>query len=99
MADSKKKRPRRSFSDEFKREAVALYRSSDVFAEQVGAELGVSASLIYRWSREFSEANAPEGRLAYKDLEKENRRLRLELDFLKKASSYFASQQSTGIGS
>lgn len=99
MTDSKKKRTRRTFSDEFKREAVTLYRSADVSAEQVGAELGISASLIYRWSREFSEANAPEGRPAYKDLEKENRRLRLELDFLKKASSYFASQQSNGIGS
>ena len=99
MADAKKKRPRRSFSDEFKREAAALYRSSDISAEQVGAELGVSASLIYRWSREFSEAHAPEGQPTYQDLEKENRRLRRELDFLKKASSYFASQQSTGMGS
>lgn len=69
MTDSKKKRIRRSFSDEFKREAVALYQSSDVSAEQVGAELGISASLIYRWSREFSEANAPEGRPAYKNLD------------------------------
>jgi len=46
MTDSKKKRTPRSFSDEFKREAVALYRSSDVSAEQFGAELGISASLI-----------------------------------------------------
>ena len=61
MADSKKKRPRRSFSDEFKREAMALYRSSDVSAEQVGAELGVSTSLLYRWSREFSDSEATEG--------------------------------------
>ena len=81
MADSKKKRPRRSFRDEFKREAVALYRSSDVSAEQVGAELGVSTSLLYRWSREFSDSEATEGRSSYQELEKENRRLRRELDF------------------
>ena len=99
MTDSKKKRTRRTFRDEFKREAVALYRSTEVSAEPVGAELGLSASLIYRWSREFSDANAPEGRPAYQDLEKENRRLRLKLDFFKKASSYFASQQSNGMGS
>ena len=61
MTDSQKKRTRRTFSDEFKREAVALYRSSDVSAEQVGAELGVSASLLYRWSRDLSESNAQEG--------------------------------------
>ena len=39
MADSKKKRVRRRFSDEFKREAVALYRSSGVSAAQEGEEL------------------------------------------------------------
>ena len=99
MADSKKTRPWRSFSDEFKREAVALYRSSDVSAEQVGAELGVSTSLLYRWSREFSDSEATEGQPSYQELEKEHRRLRREWDFLTKASSYCASQQSTGIGS
>ena len=48
MADSKKKRPRRSFGDEFKREAVALYRSSDVSAEQVGTELGLHFTNVER---------------------------------------------------
>ncbi|MCY3540407.1 MAG: hypothetical protein OXH31_00650 [Gammaproteobacteria bacterium] len=48
MADSKKKRPRRSFGDEFKREAAALYRSSDVSAEQVGAELGLHFTNVER---------------------------------------------------
>lgn len=48
MADSKKKRPRRSFSDEFKREAVALYRSSDVSAEQVVTELGLHFTNVER---------------------------------------------------
>ena len=40
MTASKKKRTRRSFSDEFKREAVALFQGSGVSAEQVCAELG-----------------------------------------------------------
>ena len=47
MTDSKNKRTRRQFSDEFKREVVALYRSSGVSAAQVGEELGVSESLVY----------------------------------------------------
>ena len=98
MTDAKKKRTRRSFSEEFKREAVARYRSADVSAEQVGAELGISASLIYRWSREFSEANAPEAdQPRYQELQKELRRTRRELDFFTKASSYCASQPSHGI--
>ena len=58
----------------------------------MGAELGVSASLLSRWCRELPESEATEGQPSYKEFEKENRRLRRELDFLKKASSYFASQ-------
>ena len=40
MTDSKKKRTRRSFSEEFKREAVELFQGSGVSAEQVSAETG-----------------------------------------------------------
>ena len=54
MTDSKKKRARRRFSDDFKREVVALYLSSGV-SVQVGEELGVSESLVYRWAREYSD--------------------------------------------
>ena len=53
MTDSKKKRTRRRFSDEFKREAVELLRSSGITADQVSAELGVSTSLLYRWSESY----------------------------------------------
>ena len=48
-------------SDEFKREAVKLYRSADVSAKQVGAVLGVSESLLYRWSRELSDSRLLRG--------------------------------------
>ena len=99
MTDSKKKRSRRRFSEEFKREAVALYQSSGVSVPQLSVELGVSQSLLYRWARELNEVQPQAGRPTYEELEKEVRRLRRELDFLKKASSYFASQQSFGIGS
>ena len=99
MTDSKKKRTRRRFSDEFKREAVALFESSGISAEQVSAELGVSTTLLYRWVRD-SRADQPQAyRPSYEELEKELRRTRRELEFLKKASSYFASQQSNGIES
>ena len=99
MTEPTKRRPRRRFSEEFKREAVALYRSSGVSAAQVSEELGVSESLLYRWAREYSDEKMPADRPSYEELEKELRRTRRELDFLKKASSYFAFQQSNGIGS
>lgn len=99
MTDSKKKRTRRRFSDEFKREAVELLQGSGVSADQVSAELGVSTALLYRWAREMSNERVAAARPAYEDLASENRRLRREVEFLKKASSYFASQQSTGTRS
>ena len=66
-----------------------LCRSSDVSVEQLGAELGVSASLLYRWSGELSDSEATEGQPSYKELKKENRRLRRELDFLKQGFELF----------
>ena len=99
MTDSKKKRTRRSFSKEFKREAVALFQGSGVSAEQVSAELGISTSLLYRWVRDARDDPPEADQPSYKELEKELRRTHREVEFLKKASSYFASQQSNGINS
>ena len=58
MTDSKKKRIRRSFSEEFKREAVELFQGSGVSAKQVSAELGISTSLLYRWVRDAQDDSA-----------------------------------------
>ena len=70
MTDTKKKRPRRRFSEEFKREAVALYQSSGVSATQLCVELGVSQSLLYRWAREFRDPQPPADRPSYNELVK-----------------------------
>ena len=99
MTDSKKKRTRRRFSEQFKREAVALFQSSGISTEQVSAELGVSSTILYRWAREFSNEQAQDVRSSNEDLASENRRLRREVEFLKKASRYFASQQPNGMRS
>ena len=99
MTDSKKKRARSSFSEEFKRAAVELFQGSGVAAEQVSAELGISTSLWYRWVRDARD-NPPEAdQPSYQELQKELRRTRRELDFLTKASSSCASQPSNGIHS
>ena len=96
----RKRRKRRNFSDEFKREAVELLRSSNATAAEVGRELGIGQQLLSRWAKERDGdgPEAAEDRPSYDDLVRENRRLRMEVDFLKKASSYFASRQPTGIG-
>ena len=67
-----------------------------ITAAQVSAELGISQSVLYRWQRELAVVQEKTERPLYEDLEKELRRLRVENDFLKKASSYFASQPPCG---
>ncbi len=99
MSDAKKKRTRRTISEEFKREAVALFQGSGVSAEQVSAELGISTSLWYRWVRDARDDPPAVDRPSYKELEKALQRIRRELDLLTKASSYFASQQPNGMRS
>ena len=81
ITDSKKKRTRRSFSEEFKREAVLMFQGSGVSAEQVSAELDISTSLLYRWVRDARDDPPEVDRSSYKEQEKELARTRREFDF------------------
>lgn len=95
---SPKRRGRRRFDDQFKREAVALLRSSGGSATQVAAELGVGPSLLSRWAREFEETDEADRDATNAELRRENFELRKEVAFLKKVSNYFASRQTTSTG-
>ncbi|MEO7875157.1 MAG: transposase [Dokdonella sp.] len=44
---------RRTFSEEFKREAVGLTRQPDANISQVARDIGVGAGLLGRWRREL----------------------------------------------
>lgn len=80
MTEPTRRRPRKRYPDEFKREAVELFQQSDVSATQLSTELGVATNLLYRWSARQESVERP----AYAELERENRRLRREVEFLKK---------------
>ena len=96
-------RERRNHSAEFKREAVALVVEHGYSCAAAGRSLGVSGALIGRWKREL-EGNATEvfpgkGKRTSEqqrihDLETENRRLRMEKEILKKATAFFAKENS-----
>lgn len=66
-------------------------------AAEVARELGMNESTLSNWVAAWRAAN-PEGneemtpvdRQRVKDLEDENRRLRMENEFLKKAAAFFA---------
>lgn len=90
------KRPRRSFTEEFKREAVALLLDGHS-ATSVAERLGLSnPNLLYRWKTSQLEQSGPvaaslEARVH--ELEVELPRVTRERDILKKALVIFGRQE------
>ena len=97
-----KKKQRRSFSQEFKMEAVKLAESSDKSMEQIARELDVSSTILYNWRRKYKDSelgntvNSPplSAEQRIKQLEIENTRLRKERDILKKAAALFLKESN-----
>jgi len=95
------KKTRQVFSVEFKREAVRLLEQGDKDGAQLARELGIKRNQLYKWKAEideYGEAAFPgKGRRPKQEsntdaLEKENARLREEIEILKKAAVYFAKE-------
>ena len=90
-------RKRREYTEDFKRDAVALVTDQGYKVSEAARSLGIGDGLIRRWKREF-EDEASGARLGtdereeLKQLRKENRLLRMEKEILKKASQYFAKE-------
>lgn len=92
------KRPRRTFTEEFKKRMVELYNAGKSRTEIV-KEYDLTPSVLDRWisrinrtgsSREKDNRTAEENELI--ELRKENVRLRLENEILKKAALIFAEK-------
>jgi len=79
---SKPARDRASYTEEYKREALELWRNSGRSAAKVAAELGIRPPLLYRWAhleRESKTAKLnPKAKRTIEELEAEIRRLRTE---------------------
>ena len=90
-------RKRRNYTEDFKRDAVALVTEQGYKPSEAARSLGIGDNLIRRWKREFegeasgAQLNADE-REELKRLRKEVRILRMEREILKKASAYFAKE-------
>ena len=87
----------RRYSDAFRREAVSLLTSTQESAADVSAELGISVGTLWRWHKESAAAASMTDARTYDELIEEVHRVKTENDFLKEASSYFASRRPTGI--
>lgn len=93
---------RKRYSAEFKRQAVELLETRDKSGTEVARQLGVKQNQLYKWREELKK----KGDSAFKGsgrppadqssevsrLKEENRRLKEELEILKKAAIYFAKE-------
>ena len=91
---------RRKFSPQFKAEAVQLVVQTGRPIAEVARELGIHDGTLGNWvnawrrdNPEPEESLTPTDRVRMAELEGENRRLRLENEFLKKAAAFFARTQ------
>ena len=82
---------RASFSDEFKRDAVAQITERGYQVAEVSQRLGVSQHSLYAWKRKFSQPSGGDDRDAeIRRLKRDLTRVTEERDILKKATAYFA---------
>ncbi len=90
------KTKRRSFSNEFKKEACRLVIEEKQKISETARDLGIGQGMLGRWVRdERHEITHPGSRAEaqrIKELEAEVRKLRMERDILKKAAAYFATE-------
>ena len=93
------KKTRRTYTSEFKLEAIRLSETSGKSDAQIEQDLGISSGCLSRWKQKFSEdgeyAFPGRGRLTLeqehvRQLEREVKLLRQERDILKKAVAIFS---------
>ena len=85
------------YTDEFRRDAVRIAISSGLTRPQVSSDLGVGLSTLNKWVQQHQHDDLMSG--PHEDVEKENARLRKEVqllreerEVLKKAAIFFAGQ-------
>jgi len=92
-------RPKKSFSREFKDEAVKMVIETSRPITRVAKELGINEGTLGNWVSVYRREHAGEEppitvseRVRLRETEREIRELKMENEFLKKAAAYFASE-------
>jgi len=94
------KKNRRKFTKEFKEEAVKLITEQGYQISEAARNLGIHANLLSRWKKEiessggedFAPGSAKAMQAELNRLRKENKRLKMEREILKKAAAFFAKE-------
>lgn len=94
---------RRKFTREFKVEAVRMIVEQGLSASEVGRDLEIHPNMLRQWKRQLAaegpeafvgNGNLPTEQEELRRLRRENQRLRMERDILKKATAFFAKEGS-----
>ena len=96
----KRARPRRSFTAQFKAEIVELCQRGDRTVRQVSQDFDLTETAVREWVRqaERDAGNREDGGLTsagrreLAELRRENRRLREDVEILKRATAFFAKE-------
>ena len=90
---------RRTYTPEFKQEAVLLVTQQGLSLAEAARRLGVHANLLWTWKTSFEKHGPPASPRQPTALEAENarlraenERLRMEREILKKATAFFAKE-------
>ena len=97
--------PSKSYTEEFKRDAVALYENSPGASIQtIAADLGINRATLHNWLKKYgtgvrSKATTKASMSMsvteaerIRQLERQVKRLQEERDILRKAAKYFAEE-------
>ena len=94
---------RKTYTAEFKREAVRLVTEQRYGVAETARNLGINVNMLRRWKQAYTDSTQAafpgNGRLPpdqeeLRQLREENKRLRMERDMLKKAMRFFVNELS-----
>ena len=98
-----KRKPYNTYPKEFKLEALRMMAESDRPASEIATKLGIRRNQLYKWKDQMTKKGevptAKKGRPKKEDqsemtnLKQENKRLKEDIEILKKAAAYFARLQ------
>jgi transposase len=90
---------RRSFTPEYKEQVARMIVEESRAISSAAKELGINEQTLRNWVNAYRQAHGGEEppltvseRARLRELEKENRELRMEREFLGKAAAFFASE-------